>query len=313
MAAPAGLILEDRSILAVSGEDRVTFLQGLVSNDIRNVTASRAVYAALLTPQGKYLGDFFVIAAGDALWLDCEAARADPLARRMSIYRLRARVTIAPPAEALVIVAVFGTGAEAALGLEGFGIGTAVALPGGAAFLDPRLAAAGVRCVLPACDAAAFFATKGLVPARREEFERHRLTHGLPDGSRDLMIERSLPLECGFDELHGVDWHKGCYVGQEVTARTRHRGLIRKRLLPVRLSGPLPPPGTPIRQAERDAGEIRSGAHDLALALLHLDALAAWRSGGSGSDLWAAETKLVPVIPQWVQLPEQQRHPGAKS
>lgn len=310
MTVPKALRLDDRSVIAVAGEDRLSFLQGLVSNDVRRVTAGRAIYAALLTAQGKYLFDFFIVDAGDALWLDCEAARADALVRRLGIYRLRADVTITPLSDGFTVVAGFGPGAAAAVGLAGADSGAAVALAHGVAFLDPRLPAAGLRCLLPAGDVPAFLADHGLAPASRDDFERHRLSLGLPDGSRDLIVERSLLLECGFDELNGVDWHKGCYVGQEVTARSKHRGLIRKRLVPVRLTGPLPSPGTPILQGERTVGEIRSGIEDMALALVQLDALALAQEGSPESDLRAGESRVMAEVPEWVQLADRPQRPG---
>ena len=310
MTVQKALSLDDRSIIAVAGEDRLSFLQGLVSNDVRRMTAGRAIYAALLTAQGKYLFDFFIVDAGDALWLDCEAARADALVRRLGIYRLRADVTITPLANEYTVAAGFGPGVAAAVGLGGADSGAAVALGNGVAFLDPRLPAAGVRCLLPTGEVPAFLAAHGFAPASRDDFERHRLSLGLPDGSRDLIVERSLLLECGLDELNGVDWHKGCYVGQEVTARSKHRGLIRKRLLPVRLGGPLPTPGTPVRQGERTVGEIRSGTEGLALALLQLDALALAQTGGPESDLWAGESRVMAEVPEWVQLANRPQRPG---
>ncbi|SUS05960.1 putative Aminomethyltransferase [uncultured Defluviicoccus sp.] len=311
MTVPKALRLDDRSIISVAGEDRLSFLQGLVSNDVRQVTDGGAIYAALLTPQGKYLFDFFIVGAGDALWLDCEAARAEALARRLGIYRLRARVTITPMAHAISVVAGFGTGAAAAVGLAGADPGTAAALSSGFAFLDPRLPAAGIRCLLPSTDVPTFLAGHGFGQASRDDFDRHRLSLGLPDGSRDLIVERSLLLECGFDELNGVNWNKGCYVGQEVTARSKHRGLIRKRLVPARITGPLPAPGTPIRQAERTVGEIRSGVDGLALALLQLDALALAQDGGPDSELWAGESRVRADVPTWVHLvADRPQHPG---
>ena len=310
MTVPKALRLDDRSIIAVAGEDRLSFLQGLVSNDVRQVTAGRAIYAALLTPQGKYLFDFFIVGAGDALWLDCEAARAEALARRLGIYRLRARVAITPMADAISVVAGFGPGTAEAVGLGGADPGAAVALASGIAFLDPRLPAAGIRCLLPSTDVPAFLAGHDFGQASRDDFDRHRLSLGLPDGSSDLIVERSLLLECGFDELNGINWNKGCYVGQEVTARSKHRGLTRKRLVPARITGPLPAPGTPIRQGEQTVGEIRSGVDGLALALLQLDALALAQGGGPGSELWAGESRVAADVPAWMHLAGRPQHPG---
>ena len=132
------------------------------------------------------------------------------------------------------------------------------------------------------------------------DYERLRIRLGLPDGSRDMLVEKSLLLECGFDELNGIDWQKGCYLGQELTARTRYRGLVKKRLLPVRVEGPLPPPGTPILLDGKEVGEVRSGVDGWALALLRLDALPAIRAAG-GVVVGAA--RLLPEPPAWAVLP----------
>ncbi|WP_404326526.1 CAF17-like 4Fe-4S cluster assembly/insertion protein YgfZ [Aerophototrophica crusticola] len=149
----------------------------------------------------------------------------------------------------------------------------------------------GARLLLPAG------ATPDLAQGSFADWDRLRLMLGVPDGSRDLVVDKSILLENGFDELRGVAWDKGCYVGQELTARTKYRGLVKKRLLPVAVQGPLPPPGTLVMAGEREAGEVRSGADGLALALVRLDALEA--------DLTAGEARLVPQVPEWVRLPEK--------
>src|SRR4029077_4983626 len=127
-------------------------------------------------------------------------------------------------------------------------------------------------------------------------YDRHRLALGIPDGSRDLVVEKSILLEAGFDELNGVDWQKGCYVGQELTARTKYRGLIKKRLFPVRIEGPAPAPGTMVTAAGHDAGELRSSRDGQGLALLRLDAVAEVRS------LSADAATLVPLHPDWMRI-----------
>jgi len=252
-------ILDDRGLLAVGGDDRVPFLQGLVSNDMNNVGPARAVYAALLTAQGKYLHDFFVLAHAGALLLDCERARLDDLRKRLSIYKLRSKVTLEDASDNFSVAALFGDDWR-----DGFGLGEAagatVAFAGGIVCVDPRLADAGGRAVLPRGTAEAALSKAGLVKATTAEYDRLRLSLGLPDGSRDLVVDKSILLESGFDELNGVDWKKGCYMGQELTARTKYRGLVKKRLVPVVLDGPPPQPGTQVTLAGREAGEMRSAA-----------------------------------------------------
>src|SRR5580692_6157589 len=222
--------LPARAVLAVTGEDRVSFLQGLVSNDVAEAGPGRAVWAALLTPQGKWLADFFVLSDGERLLLDCERAQAAFLVQRLGRYRLRSRVALTDVQDTLAVFAAWNGTPEVP--------GDAIAAP------DPRLPEAGWRVLSPralpeTADAAAW--------------DMHRLALGLPDGSRDLEAEKTVLLEAGFDELSGVSWSKGCYMGQELTARTKYRGLVKRRLVPVEIEGALPSPGTAVL---RDGVEV---------------------------------------------------------
>ncbi len=269
--------LPDRGVLEVAGEDRIAFLQGLVSNDVTEAAPGHAVWAALLTPQGKWLADFLILSDGERLLLDCEREQVPMLAQRLSRFRLRSRVALRDLSGEFAVHAGWG-GAPLPAGL--------VAAP------DPRLPEAGWRALasapLPGVDATA------------EDWDRHRLTLGLPEGSRDLAAEQTVLLEAGFDELHGISWTKGCYMGQELTARTRYRGLLKRRLVPVEVAGPLPPRGTPILAAQGDGtaevGEMRSGRGDRGMALLRLEAL-------DGRRLTCGEAVLTPRIPAWMSLP----------
>jgi hypothetical protein len=293
MQQPFYLLAEQRGLVTVAGEDRTTFLQGLVSNDVRSVGPDRAVYAALLTAQGRYLHDFFIAAIGDTLYLDCEAARRDDLRRRLSIYRLRSKVTLAEASADFAVALLAGGDLASRLGF-GSEPGAAKPWEGGVAYVDPRLSALGVRAILPRARAADILARAGLVAGNALDYERLRLSLGVPDGSRDLPVEKAILLENGFDELHGIDWQKGCYMGQELTARTKYRGLVRKRLLPVEIEGPLPPPGTPVMAGDQEAGEMRSGADGLGLALLRLEHLDA--------GLRCGDSRLRPQRPSWANI-----------
>jgi tRNA-modifying protein YgfZ len=279
MAQGSFVILEDRSVLAVSGADRRVFLQGLVSNDVEKLAPMalprRALYAALLTAQGKYLHDFIMVDNDETIWLDAEAARRGDLRRRLSIYRLRAKVALDEMPE-LAVAAVFGAGAIDALGLAG-DPGATRPLGGGIVLADPRLAELGARAILPREMLRPALLALGLDEIDFAAWDRHRLALGIPDGSRDLVVDRTILLEAGFDELSGVDWQKGCYVGQELTARTKYRGLIKKRLFPVRIEGPAPAPGTIVTADGRDAGEVRSSRDGLGLAVC-----GSMRSRGAG-------------------------------
>lgn len=293
-------MLEDRGILAVGGEDRIDFLQGLVSNDMEKVGPSRALYAALLTPQGKYLFDFFIVETKGALLLDCERNRLKDLAKRLSVYKLRADVTLDDQTEEFAVAALFGDGAAEALGLEG-APGSAAPFGAGAAYVDPRLAAAGVRAVLPSADARKVIEASGFASAVAADYDRLRLELGLPDGSRDLVTEKSILLESGFEELNGVDWDKGCFMGQELTARTKYRGLVKKRLVPVTLDGPPPEPGTPVMLADGEAGELRSGMATeeggIGLALMRLESMA--EAARTGAEFSAGGVSVKPAKPDW--------------
>jgi tRNA-modifying protein YgfZ len=302
MAEGSFVALGERGVLVVSGEDRRGFLQGLISNDVEKIGDGRAIHAALLTAQGKYLHDFFVAALdlaglGATLVLDGEAARLADLQRRLSLYRLRAKVSLA--AADLAVFAAFGEAAPQALGLAAE-TGAARPLAAGVAFVDPRLAALGVRLIAPREAGEAALRAAGFAAGDFAAYDRLRLEHGVPDGSRDLPVEKAILLEAGFDELNGVDWQKGCYIGQELTARTKYRGLIKKRLMPVRVEGALPPPGTPIMLDGQEAGEMRSGQDGIALALLRLEAVAS--AAASGEALQAGDTRLTPAKPDWARF-----------
>ncbi|MGH6670689.1 MAG: YgfZ/GcvT domain-containing protein [Stellaceae bacterium] len=286
---PSFAPLADRGVLEVASADHVTFLQGLVSNDVAKAAAA-PVYAALLTAQGKYLHDFFVVALGDALYLDCERARLGDLQRRLSLYKLRSKVTLTDASARLVVAAAWSDNALAKLDLAA---GAAKPFADGLAYADPRLAALGARFLVPA-GREGDIAAVGFARSDAAAYDRHRLALGVPDGSRDLEVEKSILLENGFEELNGVDFAKGCYMGQELTARTKYRALIRKRLVPVTVEGPLPAPGTSVTRNGEEVGELRSGRDGTALAMLKLDAL--------DGPLSAGAAKLAAHPPDWMKF-----------
>lgn len=262
--------LTARGVIEVAGDDRVTFLQGLVSNDVAAAVPGRAVWTALLTPQGKWLADFFILSDGERLLLDCERAQMAMLLPRLTRFRLRSKVTVAARDDLAVFVAWDGPPPPAA-----------IVAP------DPRLPDAGWRLLSPAP-----------LPANATEadWDRHRLARGLPDGSADLEAEKTVLLEAGFEELCGVSWTKGCYMGQELTARTRYRGLVKRRLVPVAVEGPLPAPGTPVLREGAEVGTMRSGRDGLGLALVRLEALDA--------PLACGDARLTVRLPAWMQRAE---------
>src|SRR4051812_28476720 len=283
MSVTSYTLLPHRSVIAVGGPDRAEFLQGLISNDTAKVAPGKAIWAALLTPQGRFLNDMFVVEDGSGTFLlETERERAPALARKLKMYTLRSKVTVEDQTEMMEVAAVFGPDAA-----------TVLPVAGATSFVDPRLPELGVRVLAPVGQSAKLL---GLPEAPSADYEALRLRLGVPDGSRDLPVEKALLLESGFDELHGVDWQKGCYMGQELTARTKYRGLIKRRLLPVKVEGPLPPAGTPIERDGKEVGEIRSGSGDRALAMLRLDM--------ADGALVADGTKIFPERPAWMKIPE---------
>jgi folate-binding protein YgfZ len=286
MSALSFCLLPHRGVVAVGGPDRVEFLQGLISNDTTKVAPESAIWAALLTPQGRFLNEMFAVdGGGDTLLLETERERAPALAKKLSLYRLRSKVTVEDRSVAMEVAAVFGS-PQAPL----------PPLGGAIAFADPRLQELGYRVLAPSGTLEGMLAAQGMTEAPFEEYDALRLALGVPDGSRDLPVEKALLLENGFDELHGVDWNKGCYMGQELTARTKYRALIRKRLLPVSIEGEAPSPGTIVEMDGKEVGELRSGSGKRALALLQLEAVR------SGAALSADGQRVTPEFPAWLQL-----------
>jgi len=239
------LQLENRAVLRLAGADTRSFLQGLVTNDVATVTASNAVYAGLLTPQGKFLFDMIIAADSDDLLLDIEAERKPQLMQRLMMYKLRADVTITE--EGASVWALWD------------GKPTT-----GVSYTDPRHKALHQRII----------AAENPCPAAKalpvETYEERRIRHGVPDGSRDMAVEKYFWLEANAEKLNGVSFDKGCYVGQELTARMKHRTNLKKMLVPVRLSGPAAPGDAITTTGGKNAGEIRTIANGYALAYLRL-------------------------------------------
>src|SRR6202046_4329755 len=247
-------MLEDRGVLSVNGEDATTFLQGLLTNDVERLAPSEARYAALLTPQGKILFDMIVVrmAGGEdpSYLIDCTAAQAADLAKRLGFYKLRAKVAVANQSADRAVAAFWGNESAAAEGVL---------------YADPRDPRLGWRAILPRP------AVAGLGTEHVNEYEGLRIAVGAPKGGLDFAYADAFPHDANFDLLHGVDFDKGCYVGQEVVSRMKHRGTARKRVARVKLAGPAPAPGTPVMDRELAVGALGSSSGREALALLRLD------------------------------------------
>jgi folate-binding protein YgfZ len=290
-------VLEDRGVLALDGDEAHEFLQNLVTNDIDPVLRSAAVYTALLTPQGKYLCDFFVVAKERRLLLDCPVARKDDLLKRLTMYKLRAKIGISDESEALSVAAVFGDGVRDRLGLVDDAVGCRD-IDDGIVYIDPRTADAGVRVI--AGDVIDALSRKGFAEGTAADYDRHRLKFALPDSVRDLIVDKTVALEANLDFLNGVDFSKGCFVGQEVTARTKYRGLARKRLMSIRFEGDTLPEGEEIIAGGVSVGETRSSRDGYGLALIRLDRLE--QAVKDGSTPTVDGTTVAVTKPDWLTL-----------
>jgi folate-binding protein YgfZ len=239
--------LASRALIAVSGPDTRPFLDNLLSNRVQDLNPGEARSALLLTPQGKFLFDLFVIAAPaeepqDILLLDVQADRREALIRRLTLYRLRAKVQVEP-----VDGAVW-----TAWGAD----------PGEGWVADPRLGELGWRG----------YGREAPVDHGEDAYDAHRLRLGIPDPARDCEPDRTFPLEADFDLLNAIDFHKGCYVGQETTSRMKRRSAVKTRMVPIRCDGAAPAFGTPVETPDGlRAGEVLSGREGRAMALLRLD------------------------------------------
>src|SRR6266702_7216454 len=252
------VVLPDRKIVTVCGTDRVKFLQGLMTNDMRRLAPDRALYAGFLTGQGKLLCDAFVFQDGDRILIDIARAHIEDLVKCLVAFKLGAAVEIGETAPALAVAAVWGTAATARLELdsaEGV-VGNSAVAQAQCAFVDPRIAALGARLVYPAdVPIEAELARLGFASATATDYAAHRLALGIAD-TAEIGSEVCYPLEANFEMLHGVDFKKGCYVGQELTARMKLKGELRKRILPVSGLAPLPSAGTPVTADGTELGPL---------------------------------------------------------
>lgn len=288
--------LDDRGFIAVAGPDARTFLQGVVTNDVAKARPGQAIYAAMLTPQGRFLHDFFVVDLDGVLFLDVAKSRLEALRAALLKYRLRAKVEIDEVSGLFRALALLGDGPHDSQALHG-SEGRGGPFAAGFCYVDPRYAGIGARAMLPTAGLAAL-GNAEFSAGDRMAYETLRLLYGIPEGTVDLIPEKSLPLEANFDLLNGIDWAKGCYVGQELTARMHYRALLKKRLLPVEIEGDVPEIGTPVTYDGQEAGEMRSGLGDHGIALLRLETVR--EAVAAGKPLMAGDTRITPRHPPWL-------------
>jgi len=257
--------LASRAVVSVRGADWRDFLQGLLTQDVETLADGSLRFGALLTPQGRLLFDLFILGRSDGCWLDCQAERRGALIQRLTIYRLRAKVEIA--AEPAGVFAAWGARPDG----EGWAV-------------DPRLPALGWRGYGVATPA----------DASQADYEAHRLSLGVP-AAADWGEDDTYPLEANFDLLNGVDFKKGCFVGQETTSRMKRRGAVKNRMLPITFDGPPPEPGSELLAGTLRAGEALSGRGGRAMALVRLDRMEAGARTLPDGKAWS------PDPPAWLK------------
>src|SRR6476661_4273234 len=271
-------LLPDRGVVKVAGDTARGFLNGLITADMAKVAPGAARYGALLTPQGKIIVDFIVAQApaadGGGFFLDVPKALAPALVSKLNFYKLRAQVICEDLSEVLGVMALWDGAADSEYGL---------------CYGDPRLPALGMRCMLPPH-----------LAADAEAFEAHRIALGVPRGGMDFIYGDTFPHEADMDQLAGVDFDKGCYVGQEVVSRVEHRASARSRVVPVVYDDFAPSAGLPVTAGEKEIGHIGSAAKGRALALLRLDRVA--DALAAGTPLMCGGIALRPIKPAWARF-----------
>jgi folate-binding protein YgfZ len=289
MALQAAL-LPDRGVVKVSGEDARSFLNGLFTIDVSKMTSGTARFGALLTPQGKIVADFFVFEAaeedGGGFLIDCPRALAGLLVEKLGFYKLRAKVQIDDLSAALGVMAVWPGEADSEYGPS---------------FADPRLPELGTRIILPPDTAAEAAKDLGAALVDADVYDAYRVSLGVPRGGMDFTYGDTFPHEANMDQLGGVDFDKGCYVGQEVVSRVEHRNSARSRIVMMAYDDNTPDDGLPIMAGEKQLGMVGSAAGGTALALLRLDRLG--DAMAAGASIEAGGIKLHAKKPAWAKFP----------
>jgi tRNA-modifying protein YgfZ len=282
-------LLPDRGVVKVAGDDARNFLHGLFSADILKLTPGEARFGALLSPQGKILADFIVVEApaqdGGGFFLDAPRALANSLVAKLNVYKLRSRVIVEDLSDVLGVLAAWDGNGKSTFGLS---------------YADPRLPALGLRVMLPAHRAADAAAGLGAILVDASTYDAHRIALGIPRGGVDFSYGDAFPHETDMDQLGGVDFAKGCYVGQEVVSRMEHRGIARTRAMTVRYDGAAPQAGVAVMAGERQVGTMGSAAAGHGLALLRLDRVA--DALAHGEPLLAGGVAIRPIKPDWARF-----------
>jgi folate-binding protein YgfZ len=282
-------LLPDRGVVKVAGDDARGFLNGLVTNDMGKVAPGKPRFAALLTPQGKIIIDFIVAEApindGGGFFLDCPRALASTLVEKLNFYKLRAKVICEDLSNVLGVMAIWDGTAESDYGLS---------------YPDPRLPALGSRIMLPPHLAEEAAADLGGMPVSADAYEAHRIALGVPRGGLDFIYGDTFSHEADMDQLNGVDFGKGCYVGQEVVSRVEHRASARSRVVPIVYDEFAPSSGLPVMAGDRQIGTLGSTAKGHGLALMRLDRIG--DALAAGATIEAGGIAIRAVKPAWAKF-----------
>ncbi len=282
-------LLPDRGVVKVVGDDARRFLNGLVTNDMANVTPGKPRFAALLTPQGKIIVDFIIAEAptedGGGFFLDCPRALALTLVEKLNFYKLRAKVICEDLSEVLGVMAIWDGTADSEYGLS---------------YPDPRLPVLGSRVILPPHLAAEAAADLSATLVNADTYEVHRIAVAVPRGGLDFVYGDTFPHEADMDQLGGVDFDKGCYVGQEVVSRVEHRARARSRVVPIVYEEFAPSSGLPVMAGGKQIGTLGSTAKGRGLALLRLDRVEDALT--AGMPLEAGGIAIRAVKPAWAKF-----------
>jgi folate-binding protein YgfZ len=282
-------LLPERGVIKIAGDDARKFLNGLITSDAGKVAPKNAAFAALLTPQGKIVADFIVAeaepATGGGFFLDCPRALALTLVERLNFYKLRAKVIVEDLSEILGVMAVWEGAASADYGL---------------CYADPRLPDLGWRCMLAPHRVNEAAAAIGAEFVDAAAYEVHRIALAVPRGGLDFMYGDAFPHETDMDQLGGIDFAKGCFVGQEVVSRMEHRGTARTRLVAVRFEGFAPEPGASVSAGQKSLGTLGSSVQGRGLAMLRLDRLG--EALAAGEAVTAGGVALQAVKPAWARF-----------
>ncbi len=269
----------DRGVVAITGPDAAVFLHGVVTGSVKPLEIGEGRFSALLTPQGKLLADFFLIRSEDGYLVEVDRNQIPDLVKRLGFYRLRAKVALTDLSDDFDVFIAWR--------------GANPVVPGGIAFVDPRLAELGTHLILP--KAAGIEAGAALA-----EWQAHRIALGVPESHGDFEFGDLFPHDTDMDDLGGIDFKKGCFIGQEVVSRMKHRGTARRRFISVRGTSELPPVGTEIVAGGRPIGAMGSSAGVIGLALVRLDR--AREAIEAGHSITAADVGLELELPRFASF-----------